>query len=217
MHIQPTGTRTVRLMSIGLAATAALMVGITACSGTTHNAGATSSAGASSSAAAAGPASSSSPSAATSAPATTPAPSASATIPDLAGIVVTAKATSSQVSELHDIAVSAGHPGSIPASVIPSTASAVLAKLRTQITACTALKPAPSSPPGLLASSLQGYVTLATQVSKWDAGANQPLSTTFFDQLKVADADWTGAMKAVGGAAHQDLLSDVPPLLYPKS
>ena len=97
------------------------------------------------------------------------------------------------------------------------TATALVAKLRTQISACTALKPSAGSPPGMLASSLNSYVTLASQVSKWDAKSNQPLATAFFTQLKAADAKWKAAMTAVGTSAHQDLLSGVPPLLFPKS
>jgi hypothetical protein len=212
-----------QLAATGVVLAAVAAFGLSACSGSSHNSSPAPNptAAASSSAPASGPAGPSSTSApapsgaktaATTEPATGP-----ATIPDLAGVVVTAKMTSTQVSELHDIAISAGHPGSIPANVIPSTAAALVTKLRAQITACTALKPAASSPPGLLASSLDSYAGLATQVSKWNATSNQPLTAAFFTQLKAADAHWKAAVQAVGAAAHQDLLSGVPPLLFPKS
>ncbi len=211
-----------RLAVTGVALAAVLAFTVSACSGSSHKSTPAPSPATSASTASAsvppGPSSGSAPapSGAKTGSTTKPA-TGTAAIPDLAGVVVTAKATSTQVSELHDIAISAGHPGSIPANVIPSTATALVTKLRAQITACTALKPAASSPPGMLASSLNSYVGLATQVSKWNATSNQPLNSAFFTQLKAADARWKAAMKAVGDAAHQDLLSGVPPLLFPKS
>ncbi len=180
---------------------AAVAFSATACSG--HHNSAASAADRSSSAAAA--ASSSSAAAA---------PTRSSAIDTIS--VAVAKRSRDQVTQLHALAVNAGHTGGIPARQIPLSAKQVSGQLKAQIQACSTLRPAASTPAGALTSSLRTYAGLADQLAAWNATAAYPLPATYFTQLVAADTAWRSAMQQVGQTAHTDLLAGLAPLLLPK-
>jgi hypothetical protein len=133
----------------------------------------------------------------------------------LTAVVVAAKASIASVVELHDIAVSAGQRGRIPATAIPTSAKAVETQLKLQADTVTKLKSAKSGPPAQLASALDQYALLADTLARWNAHRDAKLAPAFFTRLEAADAGWKAAMRAVGKLANQQLLANVPKLLLP--
>jgi hypothetical protein len=149
-----------------------------------------------------------------------PKPGASTSDPNspfVVASVAVAKRSRDQITELHALAVNAGHANGIPSASIPLTAKSVSAELTSEIAASTQLKPPAGTPAAALAASLTTYVSLANQLGAWNPKSNAPLSATYFTQLKSNDAKWQAALKDLGKSANTDLLKNMAPLLYPKA
>jgi hypothetical protein len=142
-------------------------------------------------------------------------PFAAGTATGLGAAVVAAQLSIASVVQLHDIAVSAGHGGRIPAAAIPASAKAVEKQLHLQAATVAKLKPAKNSPQAQLAGALDHYAQLASTLSSWDAHRNAKLAPAFFTHLEAADAGWKAALQTLGNLAHKQLLTNVPKLLLP--
>jgi hypothetical protein len=196
------------VVAVAVAASAALLAGCS--SGSHHSASAAPASAAQTSSVA---------SVSGSSAATTPSSSGSAVVrtPAIDTIsLAVAKRSRDQVTQLHALAVNAGHPGGIPAAQIPLSAKQIVTQLTAQAQACTVLHPAATTPAGQLAAALTGYQALAKQLSTRTTTSG-PLAASYFTQLKALDTKWSAAMKAIGTVSHTDLLAGMAPLLLPKA
>ena len=141
---------------------------------------------------------------------------ASAATPgDLPAVVAAARASLSQVTQLHDLAVSTQHPDSIPPGVIGSSATNLATGFRAEAATATALNPGADQPSAKLAAALGQYAALADQLAGWDPAGHAPVADSFVTTIKQVDDGWTAAMTSLGGQAGQDLLTGMAPMLYP--
>jgi hypothetical protein len=113
--------------------------------------------------------------------------------------------------------VSAGNTKGLPPTLIPASARGVEATLRAESSTLVALHLAKTSPTERLATSLRGYVGLATRLADWNATAAKPLATSYFTSLRSIDTTWRSAMTSLGKSAHTNLLAGMAKLLFPTS
>ncbi len=129
--------------------------------------------------------------------------------------VVVATQSRAEVSELHDLAVSAGRPGTPPGS-IPASAKGLAGSLRSELATVKVLHPKASSANGVLEHSLTSYLGLATTLANSTTTSTKRLPGAYFTNLRTVDNRWRKALKSIGKSSHQNLLAGMPPLLFPK-
>jgi hypothetical protein len=135
----------------------------------------------------------------------------------VAKAVVVAKASSTEVTELHDFAVSAGNTKGLPPTLIPASARGVESTLRTETSTLAALHATKTSATGKLLTSLKGYLGLATRLAAWNSTAAKPLAASYFKRLRTTDTTWLSAMTSLGKTVHTNLLAGMAKLLFPTS
>ena len=130
--------------------------------------------------------------------------------------LIVAKQSRSEVTELHDLAVSAGRSAGLPPGAIPASARGVAATFRSELATVKVLHPKTSSTNGVLVRSLTSYLGLATTLANSKAPAGKPLPNSYFTNLRATDQHWRQAMKSLGKSTHENLLAGMPALLFPK-
>jgi len=154
-------------------------------------------------------------------PAVTATPASAGNLPmaghtsKLARAVAIALESRAQVVTLHDLAVNIGRANGIPANDLRSSAERLESDFAAEGQGCRAIGEPSSSPTGALATALFGYRNFATEVVTAASEEHPSIGAQFSKALGANDKAWEAALSAIGKAAHVNLLSEVPKLLYP--
>lgn len=119
-----------------------------------------------------------------------------------------------QVVMLHDLSVSTGRRGGIPAHQIPVSARALVTTLKSEVATATMLMPAAGSPGAELVQALRRYIVLGNELAGWNAASARPMSASYWATMRATDTRWLAALVALGKGSGRTLTANMAPLLY---